>query len=89
MTITQPSPAPIPAAAAPGPRGAPLAGVARDLIAGAPRYISRLADAYGPFVRFNVFRNRFYLISDPEMIREVLVTQAANLPKVPRDVDII
>ena len=89
MTITQPSPAPIPAAAAPGPRGAPLAGVARDLIAGAPRYISRLADAYGPFVRFNVFRNRFYLISDPEMIREVLVTQAANFPKDQRDVDIL
>jgi len=89
MTISQPSPAPIPAASAPGPKGAPFAGIARDLIAGAPRTISHLADAYGPFVRFNIFRNRFYLVSDPEMIREVLVAQAANFPKDQRDVDIL
>lgn len=89
MTISRPPAAPIPSAAAPGPRGAPFAGVARELIAGAPRYISHLADTYGPFVRFGVFFNRFYLVSDPEMIREVLVTQVANFPKDQRDVAIL
>ncbi len=90
MDTQQQSPtAPIPSAAAPGPRGAPFAGVARELIAGAPRYINQLADTYGPFVRFDVFFNRFYLVSDPEMIREVLVTQVANFPKDQRDVAIL
>ena len=73
----------------PGPKGPPFLGVARDLIAGAPRYLSHLADTYGPFVRFNVFLQEFYLVSDPELIREVLVTQAANFPKSDRDVEIL
>ncbi len=73
----------------PRPQGQPFFGVARDLIAGAPRYLSRLADNYGPFVRFNVFFKQFYLVSDPELVREVLVTQAANFPKDDRDVKIL
>ena len=74
---------------APGPQGPPFIGVARELIAGAPRYLSYLADTYGPFVRFNVFFKEFYLVSDPELVREVLVTQAANFPKDDRDVEIL
>ena len=79
----------IPAASAPGPKGQLFFGVARDLIAGAPRYINHLADTYGPFVRFNIFLKEFYLVSDPELSREVLVTQAANFPKDDRDVTIL
>ncbi len=79
----------IPAASAPGPKGQLFFGVARDLIAGAPAYLSHLADTYGPFVRFDIFFKRFTLVSDPELIREVLVTQAANFPKDDRDVTIL
>ena len=89
MTTIQPAGAAIPTTAAPGPKGQPLLGVARDLIAGAPVYLSHLADTYGPFVRFNVFFNKFYLVSDPELVREVLVTQAANFPKDDRDVELL
>ena len=89
MEMTQQTAAGIPTAEAPGPKGTPFFGVARDLIAGAPRYINHLADTYGPFVRFNIFLKEFYLVSDPELIREVLVTQAANFPKDGRDVAIL
>ena len=89
MEMTQQTAADIPTAEAPGPKGTPFFGVARDLIAGAPRYINHLADTYGPFVRFNIFLKEFYLVSDPELIREVLVTQAANFPKDGRDVAIL
>ncbi len=75
--------------AIPSPQGPPLIGQARELIAGAPRFTSRLADEYGPIVRFSVFANRFYLIADPELAREALVTQAANFPKDDRDVTIL
>ena len=73
----------------PGPKGPPFLGVARDLIAGAPRYLSRLADEYGPIVRFGAFSNTFYLVTDPELAREVLVTQAAAFPKDERDIKIL
>jgi cytochrome P450 len=73
----------------PGPKGLPFAGVARELIADAPGYINTLADTYGPYVRFPVFLNDFYLVSDPELIREVLVTQVANFPKDDRDIEIL
>ncbi len=74
---------------APGPKGLPFFGVARHLVAGAPVYTSHLADTYGPFARFGAFGNTFYLISDPELVREALVTQAANFPKDDRDVKIL
>ena len=89
MATTQHPTAAIPATSAPGPQGRPVLGVARDLIAGAPRFTNQLADAYGPFVRFKIFFNTFYLVSDPEMVREVLVAQAATFPKDERDVKIL
>ena len=88
MEIAHP-PTGLPTASAPGPKGQPFFGVARDLIAGAPLYLSHLADTYGPFTRFDIFFKRFYLVSDPELIREVLVTQAANFPKDDRDVALL
>ncbi len=73
----------------PGPQGPPFLRQAPDLIAGAPAFLSRLADEYGPIVRFGAFFNTFYLIADPELAREALVTQAANFPKDRRDVKIL
>ena len=89
MTISQPPAALRPAASAPGPKGSALMGVARELIAGAPRYTNALADQYGPVVRFRVFGNRFLMLSDPELVREALVSQAALFPKDERDVAIL
>jgi cytochrome P450 len=73
----------------PGPQGPPFFGQVRELIAGAPRFINRLADEYGPYVRFKAFFYTFYLVSDPDLVREVLVTQAANFPKDDRDVELL
>jgi cytochrome P450 len=73
----------------PGPQGHPLFGQVSELVAGAPRFLSRLADEYGPYVRFRAFFNTFYLVTDPELVREVLVAQAANFPKDDRDVELL
>lgn len=73
----------------PGPQGPPFIRQARELIAGAPIFLSRLADEYGPIVRFGVFTNTFYLVTHPDLAREVLVTQAAAFPKDDRDVEIL
>lgn len=73
----------------PGPKGPPFIGQARELIADPPRYISHLADEYGPMTRFGFFGTTFYLVADPDLIREVLVTQAANFPKDDRDVELL
>ena len=89
MTTNSVAPRPTTAQTAPGPKGQPFLGVARDLIAGAPVYLNHLANTYGPFVRFDIFFKRFYLVSDPELIREVLVTQAATFPKDDRDVALL
>ncbi len=73
----------------PGPKGIPFIGQARELIAGAPRFVARLADEYGPYVRFSAFGNTFHLVTDPDLIREVLVSQAALFPKDDRDVELL
>lgn len=81
--------APHAAAAIPGPREMPFIGSVRELIAGAPVFLSRLADEYGEYVRFRAFFNTFHLVSRPELIREVLVTKAGNFPKDDRDIELL
>ncbi|MFO7664390.1 MAG: cytochrome P450 [Chloroflexota bacterium] len=73
----------------PGPKGHFFSGSARELIADPLGFINGLADTYGPVVRFKAFTNSFLLVSDPNLVREVLVTQAANFPKDKRDIEIL
>ena len=73
----------------PGPKGKPFIGQAPDLIAGAPRFLSRLADEYGPIARFRVYAFSFIVVTDPDLAHEVLVRQAANFPKDERDVKLL
>jgi cytochrome P450 len=73
----------------PGPKSHFFSGNARDLIADPLGFINGLADTYGPVVRFKAFFNTFILVSDPHLVREVLVTQAANFPKDQRDIEIL
>jgi cytochrome P450 len=73
----------------PGPKSRLFVGSARELIADPLGFINGLADTYGPVVRFKAFFNSYILISDPDLVREVLVTQAAIFPKDRRDIEIL
>ena len=73
----------------PGPKGSPFLGHVRELVADAPGFTNQLADTYGPLVRFKAFSNNFNLVADPDLAREVLVTQVANFPKDDRDVELL
>ncbi len=73
----------------PGPKGNPILGSMRELAAGAPRFLSKIADEYGEFVHFRLFFEDYYLVASPEFVREVLVTKAADFPKDDRDVTLL
>lgn len=46
-----------------------------------PRYLERLAREYGDVVLLEMGRQSIYVISDPEIIREILVTQQSKFKK--------
>lgn len=73
----------------PGPKGKPFIRQASEFIAGAPRFLSRLADEYGPIARFRAYGFSFTVVTDPDLAHEVLVRQAANFPKDKRDVKLL
>ncbi|MCA9969252.1 MAG: cytochrome P450, partial [Anaerolineales bacterium] len=73
----------------PGPQERPFLGSARTFAQDPPEELLRLAETYGEMVRFRLFTQTLYLVSSPELVREVLVTQAGSFPKWSRDVDLL
>ncbi|MCO5186048.1 MAG: cytochrome P450 [Anaerolineae bacterium] len=73
----------------PTAQGAPIVGLTSDMIANAPEFLLSMADEYGEIVQFKMFGKRFVLVSAPDLIRDVLVTQYENFPKSDRDAQII
>src|SRR5215218_6671271 len=70
----------------PGPAEMPLLGSVRRLAENPLKFFTGLADSYGTMARFNVFNQPIVLLSDPALIREVLVERVDEFPKSPRDV---
>jgi len=68
----------------PGPRGTRLLGSLEEFTPDPPAFLSDLARRYGPVARFRLGPSRVYLISDPDLIEEVLVRSAGKFRK---DVD--
>ena len=54
-----------------------------------PEYLLAVAREYGEIVRFSFGPFRFMLVSNPDMVREVLITQAKKFPKAERDVRLL
>jgi cytochrome P450 len=65
----------------PGPEETPFLGSIRPFQANAPQFLTRLTREYGPLVQFKLFNMPVYLVSDPDYIREVLVTNHKLFPK--------
>lgn len=73
----------------PGPSGRPIVGSVLDLVNEGPEFLVRLAAEYGKITRFKLFNRSMHLISDPDLIREVLVTKSKFFRKSDRDVKLL
>ncbi len=61
---------------APGPRGLPLSGNLWQLSADTLGFLTRLEKCYGPVARARIGPFRYHLVSEPELIEEVLWRRA-------------
>jgi len=62
--------------APPGPRGRKAWGFfGKGSATGTLRFLEETARTYGPISSFRVFGKRIYLVNDPELIKELLVTR--------------
>ena len=66
---------------APGPKGSFLLGSLRDLQRDPLAFFEHVQREYGGIARLRLGPRRAYLVSDPEYVREVLVSQARIVPK--------
>jgi len=70
-------------------RGIPWVGKAPAFAKDPLKLFHSLATSYGPIVRTTLFGIPFMVVSDPEYIREILVTKAERFPKSDRDLAIM
>ncbi len=64
-----------------GPRGWPLLGVLPEFRKAPPQFLHKAAREYGDLVLLRMGAQRIYLLSDPESIKNVLVTHQTNFKK--------
>jgi cytochrome P450 len=67
--------------APPAVKGGLFFGSLREFRKDAPGFLGRLAREYGDIVAIRLGRQSVYLLSDPDLVREVLVTQQAKFKK--------
>lgn len=65
----------------PGPRGWPYFGCLDGMLRNPMHFWSRIANTYGGIARVPLKRNIVYLVSDPELLYELLVTKRAKYRK--------
>lgn len=75
--------------AIPQARELPWIGQVPALSADPLKTLRNLAQSYGPLVRFTLFGTPILLVSDPDYVREILVTKADLFPKADRDLAIM
>ena len=73
----------------PGPKEWPWVGSLRRIAEGPADFFLELAEIYGEMARFTLFGKPIVLVSDPALIREVLVERVDEFPKSPRDVALL
>ncbi|MEM7133117.1 MAG: cytochrome P450 [Chloroflexota bacterium] len=68
--------------------GLPILGSVLDFANGGPNFLVNMVAQHGEIANFRVFHHSIYLVSSPELIREILVTKSKQFPKSDRDVAI-
>ena len=64
-------------------------GVTADFFQEMPEYLRQVAEQVGAIAKFKILTQSVNLVSDPALVREVLVTRAKEFPKADRDVSIL
>jgi cytochrome P450 len=64
-----------------GPRGKPVFGSLLEFRRNPVEFLSRMARRYGDVVRFRLGPERVFLVNDPELIRDILVSHHASFHK--------
>jgi cytochrome P450 len=65
----------------PGPKGTLIGGNIRQVGPRRVDFFLKLAQTYGPVASFRIGRRRLFLVSDPDLIEQVLVTDARHYIK--------
>jgi len=65
----------------PGPQGWPWLGVLPEFRKNPPEFLLKVAREYGDIARLSMGSQRIYALSDPEAIKDVLVTHQTNFKK--------
>ncbi|NUM52482.1 MAG: cytochrome P450 [Candidatus Hydrogenedentes bacterium] len=65
----------------PGPKGRPIAGCAREIGEDRIEFLLSTSRQYGELVHFKVFGQSLYLVSNPDYVKEILVTNAKHFHK--------
>ncbi|MEW6131520.1 MAG: cytochrome P450 [Acidobacteriota bacterium] len=65
----------------PGPKGAPLVGTLFELRRNPVAFLTRIAREYGDLVYFKLGSQEVFLVNDPELIKDILVTNSKNFIK--------
>jgi len=73
----------------PGPSEWPWWGSVNKVAENPLNFFVSIADSYGTMARFSMFGRNIVLISDPALIREVLVERVDEFPKSERDVALL
>ncbi|MFZ0547733.1 MAG: cytochrome P450 [Candidatus Promineifilaceae bacterium] len=69
----------------PGPERSFPFGSAAEFSKNPPVFLNRLANEYGEMARFYIFGRSLYVVSNPDYVREILVSKADIFPKAERD----
>ena len=73
----------------PGPKEWPWLGSASGFIQNPPEFLVELAQQYGTVARFTIFGIPIVLVTDPTLVREVLVERSDEFLKSPRDLALL
>lgn len=65
----------------PGPRGLPFIGCLLPFLRNPMAFLAKVAQEYGGIARVPIRGNVFYLVSEPEMLREIFITHRQNYRK--------
>jgi len=65
----------------PGPRGLPFIGCLLPFVRNPMAFLAKVAQEYGGIARVSIRGNHFYLVSDPEMLREIFITHRQKYRK--------
>ena len=65
----------------PGPRGLPFIGCLLPFLHNPMAFLAKVAQEYGGIARVPIRKNVFYLVSDPDMLREIFITHRQSYRK--------